>query len=92
MLGLLAVGHTNAEIAALLVVSRRTVESYRTRLYQKLGRRTRAELVQSARTLGLAELVSSETPSPYVPVRDEQNRHARTTPPTPRGCPGLVDT
>ncbi len=48
VLRLIALGHTSAEIAEKLHVSRRTVETYRARLHTKLGLRTRAELVQVA--------------------------------------------
>lgn len=44
----LVLGHTNAEIAGLCGVSLRTVEARRARLLQKLGVRTRAELVRVA--------------------------------------------
>jgi two-component system, NarL family, response regulator NreC len=53
---LLALGHTNAEIAELLGVSERTVESHRARLLEKLGVRTRADLVRRATELGLVDL------------------------------------
>jgi len=53
VLRLLALGHTNAEIASLSGVSLRTVETHRARIQRKLGRRTRADLVQYARELGL---------------------------------------
>jgi two-component system response regulator NreC len=53
VLRLLALGHTNVEIAQLCAMSRRTVEAHRARIHQKLGRRTRAELVQYAREVGL---------------------------------------
>jgi DNA-binding NarL/FixJ family response regulator len=53
---LLALGHTNAEIAELLSVSQRTVENHRARLLDKLGVRTRAELVRRATELGLVDL------------------------------------
>lgn len=45
---LIALGHTSAEIACQLHLSRRTVESHRARIHAKLGFRTRAELVQFA--------------------------------------------
>jgi len=48
VLRLIALGHTSAEIAEKLRVSRRTVETYRARLHSKLGLATRAELVQVA--------------------------------------------
>ena len=53
VLRLLALGHTNAEVARLSGVSLRTVETHRTRIHQKTGCRTRAELVQYARAAGL---------------------------------------
>ena len=53
VLRLLALGHTNAEVARLLGVSLRTVESRRARLFGKLGLRTRAELVRYAADIGV---------------------------------------
>ncbi len=53
VLGLVALGHTNAEVATLLGVSLRTVETHRARLLMKLGRPSRAELVRYAHELGL---------------------------------------
>ncbi|HLK42504.1 MAG TPA: response regulator transcription factor, partial [Thermoleophilia bacterium] len=55
VLQLLALGHTNSEIAAREGVSLRTVETHRARIMQKLGRRTRAELVRYAREAGLID-------------------------------------
>jgi len=48
VLRLIALGHTNAEIASQLYLSVRTVESHRAHIQQKLGRSTRAELVRYA--------------------------------------------
>lgn len=45
---LIALGHTSAEIARGLHLSRRTVETHRARIHAKLGFTTRAELVQFA--------------------------------------------
>jgi two-component system response regulator NreC len=45
---MVALGHTSAEIAGKLHLSRRTVETHRTRIHGKLGFKTRAELVQFA--------------------------------------------
>lgn len=56
---LLALGHTNAEIADLLIVSVRTVETYRAHLFRKLGVHTRAELVRAAVRTGLVDLSSA---------------------------------
>lgn len=48
VLRLIALGHTNSEIAQQLYLSVRTVESHRAHIQQKLGLSTRAELVQYA--------------------------------------------
>ncbi len=53
VLRLIALGHTNAEIAAQLFLSVRTVESHRAHIQQKTQRTTRAELVAYARENGL---------------------------------------
>jgi len=45
VLRLIALGHTSAEIAAKLHLSRRTVETHRARLHRKLGLGSRAQLV-----------------------------------------------
>jgi len=50
----LALGLTNQEIASLLHLSVRTVETYRANIQQKLGLRTRAELARFARDVGLS--------------------------------------
>ena len=55
VLRLIALGHTNAEIAEKLYISVRTVETHRAHIQQKLGVSTRAELVQSALSRGLVE-------------------------------------
>ena len=61
-LRLIALGHTNAEIARLCGVSLRTVESHRRRIRQKLGRGSRAELVHYARNAGLLD---------HSPIRED---------------------
>ena len=48
VLRLIALGHTNNEIAAQLFLSVRTVETHRAHIQQKLGLSTRAELVRYA--------------------------------------------
>jgi two-component system, NarL family, response regulator NreC len=48
VLRLLALGHTNQEIAGMLYLSVRTAETHRARIMQKLGLSTRAELVRYA--------------------------------------------
>jgi two-component system, NarL family, response regulator NreC len=56
ILRLLVLGHTNADVARLCNVSLRSAESHRAQVQRKLGRRTRAELVEYARETGLVEL------------------------------------
>jgi two-component system, NarL family, response regulator NreC len=48
VLRLLALGHTNQEIAGLLYISVRTAETHRAHIMQKLGLSNRAELVRYA--------------------------------------------
>jgi two-component system, NarL family, response regulator NreC len=55
ILRLIALGHTNAEIASQLYLSVRTVETHRAHIQQKLGRTTRAELVRYALDNGVVE-------------------------------------
>jgi two-component system response regulator NreC len=55
VLTLIALGHTNTEIAASLGVSVRTVESHRAHIQQKIGLTNRAELVAYARERGLLD-------------------------------------
>jgi DNA-binding NarL/FixJ family response regulator len=50
---LFAQGHTNQEIASKLFLSVKTIETYRARIADKLGLRTRAELVRYALEVGL---------------------------------------
>jgi two-component system response regulator NreC len=55
VLRLIALGHTNNEIADKLYLSVRTVESHRAHIQQKLGMTTRSELVRYALDRGLIE-------------------------------------
>jgi two-component system response regulator NreC len=55
VLRLLALGHTNQEIAEMLYLSVRTVETHRAHIMQKLRLSTRAELVRYAIEQGLLE-------------------------------------
>ena len=52
---LLALGHTNQEIAKMLYISVRTAETHRAHIMQKLGLTSRAELVRHALDHGLIE-------------------------------------
>jgi two-component system response regulator NreC len=53
ILRFLALGYTNSEMATMMQLSIRTVETYRYRLQQKVGLRSRAELARLARETGL---------------------------------------
>ena len=53
VLRLLALGHTNQEIAKMLYISVRTAETHRAHIMQKLGLASRAELVRHALAEGL---------------------------------------
>ncbi len=59
VLRLLALGHTNQEIAKLLFISVRTAETHRAHVMQKLRLSTRAELVRHALHQGLLEPVDA---------------------------------
>src|SRR5215217_4180550 len=56
VLRMIALGHTNAEIAEGLFLSIRTVESHRAHIQQKLRRSSRADLVRYALEHGLVEI------------------------------------
>ena len=55
VLRLLALGHTNQEIAKTLYISVRTAETHRAHIMRKLGLATRAELVRYALTKEILE-------------------------------------
>ena len=55
ILRLLALGHTNQEIASMLYISVRTAETHRAHIMSKLGLGSRAELVRYALAEGLLE-------------------------------------
>jgi two-component system response regulator NreC len=56
VLRMIAMGHTNAEIADQLDLSTRTVDSHRARIQQKLGLTSRAAVVRYALDNGVLEL------------------------------------
>jgi two-component system invasion response regulator UvrY len=58
ILSMVARGYTSSEIAELLQIGRRTVESHRARLSSKLGLRNQADLTRYAMERGLV----SDTP------------------------------
>src|SRR4051794_22400915 len=56
VLRLIALGHTNSEIASQLFLSTRTVETHRAHIQQKLRRTSRADLVRYALEHGLVDV------------------------------------
>jgi DNA-binding NarL/FixJ family response regulator len=59
ILRLLALGHTNQEIAKMLFISVRTAETHRAHIMQKLQLGSRAELVRYALAQGLLDADSA---------------------------------
>jgi two-component system response regulator NreC len=55
VLRMVALGHTNGEIAAAMFLSVKSIETYRHRGLRKLGLRTRAALVRFALERGLLD-------------------------------------
>jgi two-component system, NarL family, response regulator NreC len=55
VLGLIALGHTNTEMAKQLYLSLRTIETHRANIHRKLGTDSRAELVRHALEQGLVK-------------------------------------
>jgi two-component system response regulator NreC len=74
VLRLLALGHTNPEIATLLFLSPRTVESHRANIQRKLGVRSRADLVRAAREIERAEEATRERTEGEEPGDEEGDR------------------
>jgi len=68
VLELLARGHTNREVAQRLTLSVKTIETYRSRLSEKLNLHSRADLVRLAMDLGLLTMRGDEgLPPPPTP-------------------------
>jgi two-component system, NarL family, response regulator NreC len=59
VLRLIALGHTNREVAGLLAISVRTAETHRANVVRKLGLARRAELVRYALASGLLDTSDS---------------------------------
>ena len=62
ILRLIALGHTNPEIAGRLYLSIRTIETHRSHIHQKLNLTTRADLVRFALEHRLIELPGDTVP------------------------------
>jgi len=83
VLGLVAQGYGNREIAKEILVSVKTVETYRARIAEKLGLRTRNEIVRFAVQMGL---LTAETLASAPPARSAtRERAAPRTPGSKRG-------
>jgi two-component system response regulator NreC len=67
VLKLLAQGYTNKEAGTQLCLSVKTIESYRARLGDKLGRRSRADLTRFALEIGLLDPGPSSSGQLSVP-------------------------
>ena len=61
MLTLVARGYTSAEIAKQILVGVKTIETYRSRLAEKLGLRTRSDVIRFAVQMGLLTPETLET-------------------------------
>ncbi len=61
VLSMLAYGHTLKEIAALLSISRKSIETYRARIREKLGLHTRADVVRYALETGMLNVEAERT-------------------------------
>ena len=62
MLKLLAEGYTNKEVGTRLSLSVKTIETYRARLADKLGLRSRADLTRYTLEMGLLDTGPSAAP------------------------------
>jgi DNA-binding CsgD family transcriptional regulator/tetratricopeptide (TPR) repeat protein len=76
VLGLIAAGLSNAQVAAQLVVSRRTVDHHVSAILRKLGARTRGEAAARAARLGL----TAPARHPSAPKSDLAGRDLPVTP------------
>ena len=63
VLRLLALGHSNREVALRVGVAKKSIDTYRLRMQEKLGIRGRAELVRCALSAGLLDHGEGDTRS-----------------------------
>jgi two-component system, NarL family, response regulator NreC len=84
VLGLVAQGYGSQEISAEILVSVKTVETYRARIVEKLGLRTRSEIVRFAVRMGL--LTAETLPSVPPPGSATRERAAPRSPGSKRGA------
>lgn len=66
VLGLAAEGRSNADVARVLYISRRTVETHRARAMKKLGLRNQVDLVRYAIQRGLLPHDPGSPPPPLM--------------------------
>jgi len=74
VLRLLALGHTNREVAGLLNISIRTAESHRASIRRRLGLTTRSELVRFAQAQGEAGFEQADGAEPSTLREDDRRR------------------
>ena len=79
---LVALGHRNAEIAEMMFLSVKTIETYKARLMRKLGAETRAQLVRLA-----LEVVSAQDLEEYSSPEGEEGEGASAGASTGDGLP-----
>lgn len=80
ILGLIAAGLSNREIAARLFVSENTVKTHSSRLFDKLGAKRRTQAVQLGQAAGLLPAVADRPPVTAVTRKHE---FGRESPPQP---------
>ena len=95
ILRLIALGHTNSEIAEQLFLSVRTVESHRSHIQQKLRMTKRSELVRYALGRGLLGTAQPSEPSSgrsAASIGDGENARDAVTsgPPSARPAPSTA--
>ena len=80
ILGLMARGQSNAEIAEQLFITKETVRWYNKQIYSKLGTSRRTEAIALGREMGLIEEVAAASPSPATPTSQKHNLPTIATP------------
>jgi two-component system response regulator NreC len=70
----IALGYTGADIAQQLAISKKTVETYRCRIYEKLNLHTRSQLVGYA--IGNGVIVAPPGKDTILPRPDLQDRRS----------------
>ena len=66
MLRLAAIGHSNKVIATMLEIRVKSVDTYKARAMEKLGFKTRVEMIRFAASKGWLEYIEANPP-PVLP-------------------------